>query len=429
MLDQLQPSDLKLLKQIGVLAAEERLKVYLVGGYVRDLCLGHVSPDMDFTVEGDGIAFAQKVASYFHTTCKAFTRFGTAIIQIPGHRKIDFVSARAESYPYSGSLPEVEFADIGSDLTRRDFTINAIALSLQEDDFGYLYALDNSISDLEKGIIRVIHSGSFKDDPTRILRAIRFEKRFNYVIEPATLDLMKDSIKDDDLHKISVERTRNEFELAFKEPNPELFFQRAEQLGIMDAIFPGFCIPKNLREKIAQYTDTYFKHSSDMQLPPLYQIYYLPLFSCLSFPDNLVCSKYLKLKWLNVTFRELHHFELHIRAKIEKSKRLGIAWKSLKGIHDLTIFVILCEEQDSRIGQIIREILTAEKYSQPILKGIDLLKMGIPEGTAMGHILDRLHMEKMDGQLPALEDELKFVNLLWQKHLEHDGKRVSTHSK
>ncbi len=382
---------------------------------------------MDFTVEGDGIAFAEKVASYFHTECRTFTRFGTAIIHIPGQRKIDFVTARAESYPYSGSLPEVEFADISSDLTRRDFTINAMALALKEEEFGTIYALEQSFPDLETGIIRVIHSRSFKDDPTRILRAIRFEKRFQYAIEPATLDLMKESIHDDDLHRISVERIRNEFELAFKESNPELFYLRAEQLGIMESIFPSLTIPHDLGIKFTHYTKQYQELAFSRQYLSLYQVLFVPLFSGIDFPQNLTCSKFLKLKWLSSVFRELHHFKLHMRSKIQKTRKLGTAWKSMKGLHKLTVFVILCEEQDQHIIDIIRALQLAEVQIHTMLKGNDLMELGIPKGTVMGRILDRLYIARLDGILKTRNDELNYAANLWKRHLEQLKRRDVQH--
>ncbi|HPT71682.1 MAG TPA: hypothetical protein PLE74_05325 [Candidatus Cloacimonadota bacterium] len=417
---------MELIKEIGSLALKEGVRVYLVGGFVRDLYLGHLSPDMDFTVEGDGILFAEKVAAHYHTNCKAFTRFGTAILHIPGHRKIDFVSARAESYPRSGALPEVVFADIGSDLTRRDFTINALALSIQEDDFGMLYGLDESLDDLNHGIIRVIHSGSFKDDPTRILRGIRFEKRFGYSIEPGTLELMKQSIDDGDLHIISVERIRNEFELAFKEQNPELFFQRAEQLGIMSSIFPGMKIPPNMGAKIHTYHETHREWTS-LKIPQhLYQIYFIVLFSNFRFPENLKCAKFLKLKWLSITYREFNHFERHIRQKILHTDRLGIVWRALKGLHHLTLYMILCEERNPYIKSMVEKLLMKEQAIRPFLSGTDLIDMGIEAGRSVGRILDRIYMASLEGHIRSIADEKVLALSLWQKHLENRKKESAT---
>ena len=169
---------LRLLRQIGRLADERGVSVYLVGGVVRDLLLQRESLDLDLTVEGDGIAFARLVADRYGAGLVVFERFATARLVFPDGLKMDIATTRRESYAQPALLPTVQPASIEADLSRRDFTINAIAVQLNRRQFGRVLDPCGGQGDLRAHTIRVLHAGSFQDDPTRIFRAIRFEQRF-----------------------------------------------------------------------------------------------------------------------------------------------------------------------------------------------------------------------------------------------------------
>ena len=170
----------KVLKEIGIAADERGLSAWLVGGMVRDLLLGQPSVDIDVVVEGEGIAFAGILAQRLGGEFLAHKRFGTAVIDLKENCKIDVVTARRETYFRPGVLPEVFPGQISDDLFRRDFTINAIATSLNARTTGEVRDDFDGIEDLEAGLIRIMHYRSFVDDPTRILRAVRYEKRFAF---------------------------------------------------------------------------------------------------------------------------------------------------------------------------------------------------------------------------------------------------------
>ncbi|MCX5710840.1 MAG: tRNA nucleotidyltransferase, partial [Candidatus Omnitrophica bacterium] len=175
------------------LAAYRGMPAYLVGGFVRDLILGVRNFDLDIVVVGDGIKFAE----YFSRALKAklirHKRFGTATVVLKPGLKIDIATARSEFYPHPAHLPVVKPGSLKDDLFRRDFTINAMAISLVEKDFGRLIDCYGGKNDLKARSIRVLHALSFIDDPTRIIRAIRFEQRFDFKIDPDTLKLLKEA--------------------------------------------------------------------------------------------------------------------------------------------------------------------------------------------------------------------------------------------
>jgi tRNA nucleotidyltransferase (CCA-adding enzyme) len=170
--------------------------VYLVGGAVRDLLLGHGRTDIDLVVEGEAAVLAARLDG----EVVEHERFATAKVRLDGH-EVDIATARAESYPRPGALPEVEpTAGIAADLARRDFTINAMAIPLRRDP--ELIDPHRGREDLEAGLLRVLHARSFEDDPTRALRAARYAARFGFELEPDTAELLGQT----DLSTVSVER-------------------------------------------------------------------------------------------------------------------------------------------------------------------------------------------------------------------------------
>lgn len=165
-----------LISKAARVASGNNISAYLVGGFVRDLLLGVKNLDLDIVVEGDGIKFAQDFAHTLKAKLILHRRFGTATITLGYNLKIDIATARKETYPYPACLPVVTSGTIEDDLARRDFTINAMAISIMQKDFGRFIDLLYGKHDLYHKKIRVLHNLSFIDDPTRILRAIRFEK-------------------------------------------------------------------------------------------------------------------------------------------------------------------------------------------------------------------------------------------------------------
>ncbi|MBI5713992.1 MAG: CCA tRNA nucleotidyltransferase, partial [Chloroflexi bacterium] len=234
------PKDrLDLIHLVSNAAAELNDSLFIVGGFVRDLILGTPSMDFDLVVEGDGIKLAKKLAAQHGGKVTAHSQFGTAKWKLPSTfplPTLDFVTARSEFYPHPSALPEVERGSIKLDLHRRDFTINTLALRLDKDSFGDLLDFWGGEKDLRDGLIRVLHSISFVDDPTRILRAVRFEQRFNFKIEPRTLELISHALPL--LDRVSGDRIRHELEAMLKEREPEKHLARLGELKILKQIHP-----------------------------------------------------------------------------------------------------------------------------------------------------------------------------------------------
>ena len=208
---------LKKLEDIGNLADQLDYHAYLVGGFVRDMVLRDENYDIDIVIEGDGIIFAEEMSKRFHVKMRSHKEFATAKIIYPDGFKVDIASARLEYYKAPAALPVVEHSSLKLDLHRRDFTINTLAISLNKNTFGELIDFFGAQRDIKEKTIRVLHSLSFVEDPTRVFRAIRFELRFGFKIGKHTLDLIKNAVKLNFLAKIRGKRIWTELALILQE--------------------------------------------------------------------------------------------------------------------------------------------------------------------------------------------------------------------
>ncbi|MBE0415953.1 MAG: CCA tRNA nucleotidyltransferase, partial [Dehalococcoidia bacterium] len=236
---------LAFLRIAGEVAEAQGQRLYLVGGAVRDLLLGRPNLDFDLVVEGDAPRLARQLAREVGMGGENEKRgervvvhrqFGTAKFH-RGDLSIDLVTARSETYAKPGALPDVAPGTIWDDLLRRDFSINAMAIDLNPASFGQLLDPHGGRSDLERGLIRILHERSFIDDATRILRALRYEQRLSFKLEQNTERLLRQHISM--LDTISGDRIRHEVELILKEEYPERTLERAEKLGVLQGIHPS----------------------------------------------------------------------------------------------------------------------------------------------------------------------------------------------
>ena len=260
MAEALPASLLDLLQEVGAVASALSFPLYAVGGFVRDLLLGQPNFDVDLVVEGDAIRLAQALTQRFGGRVRSHRRFGTAkwilpeTVTLTNDREasrrddgttyagndlpesLDFVTARTEFYEHPTALPTVERSSIKQDLHRRDFTINTLAVRLTPDHWGELLDFYGGRKDLADGVIRVLHSLSFVEDPTRILRAARFEQRFAFHIEPRTEELITGAL--DLLDRVSAERVRHELELILAEAEPERALCRLDEMLVLARMHP-----------------------------------------------------------------------------------------------------------------------------------------------------------------------------------------------
>jgi len=238
----------KYIKALFEIEKQLGCRIFFVGGYVRDLILHTDSKDIDFCVEGNGIDVARAVHKQIGGDLTVYKKFLTSSLKLKNSFILDFATARTETYPAPASMPVVKPAKLKDDLYRRDFTINAIALPLLPTSLfpipDLLIDPCGGYSDIKNKLIRVLHKKSFIDDPTRILRAIRYSVRFGFKSEKNTAKWMEQAIKDDLLNFVSAPRLRDEFIKALEEQKAKKIFTEFEKNGILKYFGGNFDISR-----------------------------------------------------------------------------------------------------------------------------------------------------------------------------------------
>jgi len=251
----------EIILRIGGLADADGVEAYVVGGYVRDALLGNDGKDIDIVVVGDAIAFAQRVAHELQrTNLVVYGKFGTAMLQLD-ERKIEFVTAREEYYDRDSRKPHVHMASLQSDLSRRDFTINALAASINKDRFGVVEDPFGGEKDLAKKIIRtpLEPEKTFDDDPLRIIRAIRFASQLQFRIEERTLEALTNMRER--LSIVSQERITDEFFKILSSPRPSVGLRLLYETRISDIIFPELSALAGVEQRRDYHHKDVFLHT------------------------------------------------------------------------------------------------------------------------------------------------------------------------
>lgn len=248
----LPPRLLEVLKVAGELAAAAGMRAFLVGGAVRDVLLGRPLEDVDVVVEGNGIELAARLAEAFGGRSHPHEPFLTAVVRLPDGVRVDVATARTEFYRRPAALPEVETSAIRQDLYRRDFTINAMAMSLTPGHVGELLDFFGGRRDVERRLLRVLHSLSFLDDPTRVLRAARFSTRLGFVTAAETRHLIGVAVGEGVFSRLSGERLRDELTLMLEEEHPAEALGELASLGVFAVTFPNVAWSMSLRRFIGQ---------------------------------------------------------------------------------------------------------------------------------------------------------------------------------
>lgn len=222
---------------ISETAEEKGVRAFVIGGYVRDYFLGRKSSDIDIVVEGSGIELASAIAKKLNTRVSVFRNFGTAMLRYRG-KEIEFVGARKESYRSSSRNPTVSIGTIEDDQKRRDFTINAMAFSLQKENYGTLEDPFGGIADLKAGIIRtpLAPDTTYSDDPLRMIRAVRFASQLSFEIIPESLEAIRRNRNRIDI--LSRERISEELNKILMSPKPSKGFYLLDETGILEKILP-----------------------------------------------------------------------------------------------------------------------------------------------------------------------------------------------
>jgi len=395
-------------------------KVYLVGGIVRDCILKRDVTDVDIIVEGDAIALAQRLSEIIGVEYKKHHAFGTASLEYAGY-KIDLATARKEVYEKNGALPKVAASDFKSDLARRDFTINAMAISINQFDYGRLMDSFHGMADLHAGVIRILHDKSFYDDPTRILRAIRFEQRFGFKLEKNTAALMQQALKDDVFPCVHPHRWRDEMILLLKEPQPVRCIRRLEELCTVAKLCGNKDIrfAKNDWELLlrldslleqAAYKFNRFRQVDSWLVYLIAMVSSMPRAALIKFMDNYGFRKGERMR---VVAAKDYIGKV---AKLNKEVKPHVIYRELNPLSFETIMYFYAYfYEDKLLVKNIEYFMTHLVNTRLKISGDDLKSAGIKPELIYGKILDKVLDIKISDGLATRQDELQAALGVYKK--------------
>jgi tRNA nucleotidyltransferase (CCA-adding enzyme) len=390
---------LSLLKSAGDLAQGSNL--YLVGGAVRDLIMGRLSLDLDLVLEGDAISLARKLAEGGGKVV-AHPRFGTAKFR-HHNLSLDIATARWESYSKPGALPTVKPGTIDDDLKRRDFTINAIAVCLHPACFGEPLDPYDGRGDIEHRLIRVLHKNSFCDDPTRILRALRYEQRLDFHLEQSTEELLLRDVAM--LGEVSGGRLRHELEHILSEEYPEKVLRRAQELGVLERLHPSL--------KWDDWTAQRFRRVRETSPKPSIALYLAILAHRLSEEEcqSLIARLGIAGRSAQAVRQAVKMRQALPNLATPKLSRSSV-YHLLKGYSPEAITATVIATDSPLIRERLELYLSELRHIKLILNGDDLKPQGVSPGRKMGELLRALLDARLNGEVKTEEDERRLVHRL-----------------
>jgi tRNA nucleotidyltransferase/poly(A) polymerase/nanoRNase/pAp phosphatase (c-di-AMP/oligoRNAs hydrolase) len=402
-----------LLAKVGRIASEKNFRVYLVGGFVRDLLLGVENFDIDLVVEGDGISFARDLVKRLKGKVTAHKRFGTAVVSLAGGIKIDIATARREFYEFPAALPTVRKGSVKEDLYRRDFTINAMAIRLNPEHYGDLVDFFGGWKDLKKRVVKVLHKRSFMEDPTRIFRAIRFAGRYGFTMDRDTGQLARDALKLRIFNLLSKERMREEIIAILSEPNPKNAILMLGELGILKSIHPQIRLDKGVEKdlEVIKAIFSRFRTPIKEENIKLWIVYFLILVQKLTTIEvRDICKNF---KFSREESRRIiagrERLDETIRKLKESKLKPSCLYQTLKGLPGEALLFIVLKARSRLVEKRISLYLTRIRKVRIHTTGNKLKRMGYKQGPIFKKIMEELLWAKLDGIVNSPSSEAKFV--------------------
>ena len=393
------PTHMRHLRLAAEVCAGRGVALFLVGGSVRDLLLEQHPTDLDLSVVNGDDRLAPALAQALHGEMGARSQFGTAKLTA-GDTRIDLALARTENYARPGALPTVAPGSIHDDLARRDFSANAVAISLAPDSWGDLIDPHSGREDIQRGLIRVLHPGSFADDATRILRAVRYARRLGFSLESETEELLRRDLSY--LDTIKGDRVRHEVARIFREEGAASMMGMAQELGVLSAIYPPLRLEEDVLTRLGQVgaepsseTDLLFLSALAYPLPPEAR-------------PGLMDRLNMDTRWARVT-RDAGAIRDSLDELSVEDLPASRLYSLVSGFDLAAVRGCALATDDPRVAQRLQLYDAELRHQTPTLKGDHLIALGVPEGPRVGQLLDALRAARLDGLLSTREDEVQFV--------------------
>jgi len=414
-----------LLQVAGTVADGLGVSAYVVGGFVRDLLLERPNFDVDIVVEGDGIQFGKALASEIHARVKTHERFGTASLHsparlgLPPELTLDVATARTEYYEFPTALPTVKQSSIKKDLYRRDFTINTLAIRLNKEP-GQLLDFFGGKRDIKDRVIRVLHSLSFVEDPTRAFRALRFEQRFGFSMSKETKSFIQSAVALDLFHRLSGHRIGDELIHLLAEPHPTDAVGRLQEHGLLQFLHPRLTWTTQTIHQFQTISEVVTWHKFEFPEEPVgsWKLYAIALFEPLG-------GEALQTAWNRLGFPErptrmvveFLKVKTHLmRLLLQPESTPAEIYQALHP-YSLEILLYLMAQNQSQTFKTqgmrhIQSYLRTLRFMKPTVTGSDLHALSLPKGPVYGRILDCLFQAKLNGQVTTPEEELELARAL-----------------
>ena len=403
------------LRQAGRLADESGLDLYLVGGTVRDMLLGRTRMDIDLAVDGDGMRFAVRLARCTEGRYTPHPRFLTATVDLPEGSSLDVATARSETYEHPAALPRVTPAPIDVDLARRDFTINAMAVSLNGRCFGHLVDPFNGMGDLRRHLVRILHGQSFIDDPTRLFRAVRFEQRLRFRLEPGTMERFREAVSEGRIETLSGPRLLEQLRMICDEPDPWLVFSRLDRLDALKAVHPALASDDGLKTLVREIGQSADLASSTYD--GWWILYLVALFKpCREETLHSIVDRLKPNRRLRKAIEDMSRW-VRVEEAIE-SGRIGTPadfYRAVRTISEDTMLFVALTHPDESLRRRCESYYRDHRHMRLSIDGGTLKDLEIPEGPAYGQILDEVLSMKINGEIGTAEEERRTALDLWSR--------------
>ena len=385
-----------LLRRMPAAAARSGVGVHLVGGAVRDILLGITPAELDMAASGGGEDPVGALAQALGGAVISRSQFGTARLEAAGV-EFDVARTRRETYARPGALPTVTFTrSIDDDLPRRDFAMNAMAVSLNRDDFGDLLDPLGGQGALEARHVRVLHPRSFEDDPTRILRAVRYAGRLGFEIEGETAQLLAKDLRW--LDSVSGDRVRREMEHASAEGHVAEILELADHLGVLGAVHPALSLPEGLADRLRE----------EVRPSPLGLLAALAVAAGDAARDGMALRLGLTPGPVRAV-RDIGKLESRLERLSEHSLKASETCRLLRDVDDRAVEGWALAHRDARVRRRLDDYLRRLRGVATLLDGRDVMALGVEEGPAVGEMLRALLMARLDGEVSSREEEERFV--------------------
>jgi len=382
-------------REVGEIASSMGYKAYVVGGVVRDILLGKDVWDLDFVVEGDALEVAREFAKRKGVETHPFPEFGTAHLRT-GSLKLEFSTARRETYHRPGAYPKVERASIKEDLVRRDFTINAMAISLSPEDFGTLLDFFGGLRDLKDRIVRILHPVSFIEDPVRVLRALRLAGRLGFRLSRSTENLLKRAVSLGLLGEAPRGRILGELKLALREDSIIEILRLYRRYGVLEHVIKGFLWTQNLEDRLLRLKKVIDWYSLEFPKEKLDfgWVFLMLLLEGLGFRTSAEFLKEVSAPaWVREGVKVLCERGGKIHGELKKANKPSRIYELLRGMHTSVLLILM---SDPRITDKIRFYLEKLRFVKVPEEDVKkLIERGL-EGRELGKEIEKLRASIMD---------------------------------